>query len=143
MNVLFFEHLLGYVDLGVVSFGIQTDVIYLDCISNLSQGINTKTMEKGTKVVNTRQRTVREMSILGKKVMLSIQVRKFKSPTGSFFWESLSMVRASSHYTKRYEEYLFDGCKGSDMQRIALREGLSHDSVMGIYHLYAKKNSRP
>ncbi|MFT5916408.1 MAG: hypothetical protein ACI81T_002917, partial [Bacteroidia bacterium] len=98
MNVLFFEHLLGYVDLGVVSFDIQTDVIYLDCISNLSQGINTKTMEKGTKVVNTRQRTVREMSILGKKVMLSIQVRKFKSPTGSFFWESLSMVRAGSHY---------------------------------------------
>ena len=85
MNAMFFEHLLGYVDLGVVSFDIQTDAIYLDCISNLSQGINTKTMEKGTKVVNTRQRTVREMSILGKKVILSIQVPKIQVPNRLFF----------------------------------------------------------
>ncbi len=36
MNARFFERLLGYVDLGVVSFDIQTDAIYLNCISNLS-----------------------------------------------------------------------------------------------------------
>ena len=68
MAVLFFQQLLGYADLGIVNFKIQTDVIHLDCISNLPQGINTETMEKSTKVVDTRQRTVREMSILGKRV---------------------------------------------------------------------------
>ena len=82
---------------------------------------------------------VREMSILGKKVILNIQVRKFKTASNTFFWEELSMVRVGSHFTKRYEQYIFDSCKGSDMSRIALQEGVSPDSVMDIYHLYAKK----
>ena len=141
MNALFFEQLLGYADLGVVNFRVQADTFYLDCISNLSQGISTQTMEKSVKVVDTRQRVVREMSILGKKVILNIQVRKFKTSSNTFFWEELSMVRVGSHFTKRYEQYIFDSCQGSDMSRIALQEEVGLDSIMGIYHLYAKKNS--
>ena len=140
MNALFFEQLLGYPDLGVVNFRVQTNTIYLDCISNLSQGINTQTMEKSVKVIDTRQRVVREMSILGKKVVLNIQVRKFKNSSDNFFWEELSMIRMGSHFTKRYEQYIFNSCQGSDMSRIALQEKVGLDTIMGIYHLYAKKN---
>lgn len=143
MNALFFEQLLDYADLGIVNFRTQTDTIYLDCISNLSQGINLKTMEKSVKVIDTPQRIVREMSILGKKVILNIQVRKFKTSSNTFFWEELSMVRVGSHFTKRYEQYIFDSSQGSNMSRIALQEELWLDSIMGIYHLYAKKNSLP
>jgi hypothetical protein len=48
-------------------------------------------MEKSDKVVDTRQRTVREMSILGKSVILNIQVRKFKTSSNQYFWEELSI----------------------------------------------------
>jgi hypothetical protein len=143
MNSLFFEQLLGYLDLGVVDFRIDSTTIYLDCISNLSEGIDTQTMKKSEKVVDTRQRTVREMSILGKSVLLNIQVRKFKNSSGQYFWEELSMVRKGSHFTKRYETFIFESCKGSDVNRIAEQENLLLDSVLGIYHLYAKKNSQP
>lgn len=140
MHALFFEQLLGYPDLGVVNFHIEKDTITLDCISNLSQGIHIETMEKSDQVISTRQRTVREMPILGKKVVLHIQVRKFKSATGKYFWESLSMVRSGSHFTKRYEQFIFESCQGSDMTRIAHQEAIAVDTVMGIFHLYAKKN---
>jgi Helix-turn-helix domain of transposase family ISL3 len=143
MNSLFFEQLLGYLDLGVVNFRVDSTTIYLDCISNLCVGINTQTMEKSDKVVDTRQRTVREMSILGKSVILNIQVRKFKTSSNQYFWEELSMVPKGSHFTKRYEEFIFESCKGSDMSRIAEQETLLLDSVLGIYHLHAKKNSQP
>jgi Helix-turn-helix domain of transposase family ISL3 len=143
MNSLFFEQLLGYLDLGVVTFRIDSTTIYLDCISNLSDGLDTQTMEKSNKVVDTRQRTVREMSILGKSVILNIQVRKFKTSSNKYFWEELSMVRKGSHFTKRYEKFIFESCKGSDMSRVAEQENILLDSVLGIYHLYAKKNSQP
>ena len=58
MNALFFEQLLGYPDLGVINFRVETSTIYIDCISNLSHGINTQTMEKSAKVIDTRQRVV-------------------------------------------------------------------------------------
>jgi hypothetical protein len=140
MNALFFEQLLGYADLGVVNFRTDSDTIYLDCISNLSEGLNLTTMEKSTTVISTRTRVVREMAILGKKVILNIQVRKYKSSSGKYYWEELSMSRAGSHFTKRYEQYIYESCRGSDMSRLAHQEDVGLDSIMGIYHLYAKKS---
>ena len=140
MDSIFFEQLLGYLDLGVFQVRVLSDGFHVDCYSNLAQGLGPKTLEKSDVVICKRQRVVRELSILGKAVTLHIQVRKFKSASGTYFWEELSVVRPHSHFTKRYETFIFESCKGTDMTNVAQKEGLSVDSVMGIFHLYAKKN---
>ncbi len=140
MDSKFFEQLLGYLDLGVLQVRILSDGFHVDCYSNLKQGLNFQTLEKSDIVLTKRERVVRELSILGKTVTLHIHVRKFKSPSGKYFWEELSMVRPHSHFTKRYEAFIFESCKGTDMTNVAQKEGLTVDTVMGIFHFYAKKN---
>jgi transposase len=140
MEAIFIEELLGYVDFQVGRVEEKSDGIHIYGCSRLETGLS-KNMELGKKVMDWREREVRELPILNRPVILHIRVRKFKTAQGDYFWEELSFVRPHSHFTKRYEEYIFTRSKGSDLSQVATQEGLTADTVQGIYHYYAQKNS--
>lgn len=83
---------------------------------------------------------MRDLPILGMQVHLHLESRKFARPSGGSFWERFSFIRSNSRMTSRYEEYLYDCCKGADIHYVASREGLGDDTVSQVFHLHAKKN---
>lgn len=110
--------------------------------SSLVSGLCTKDMEICTQVLARRERVIRDLSISGMSVYLHMTSRKFKKPSGGSFWEHFSFVRRGASMSKRYEQYLFDCCKGGDIHYVAIQQGLSDDSVSQVFHMHAKKNLR-
>lgn len=139
MDSRFIEDLLGYSELTVGKVEIQEGDLHIYCSSKLAQGISPN-LEQGTTVVSKRERQIQELPILNYRVILHVSVRKYKTISGTYYWEELSFVRAHSHYTKRYEAHLYQQCKGSDMSRVAQLSAIGLDTLQGIFHYYAKKN---
>ncbi|MCJ8336775.1 MAG: ISL3 family transposase [Epibacterium sp.] len=106
--------------------------------SKLSESICPKTMEKTSQVYQKRERIIRDLPILGKAVYIHLTTRQFKTSSG-YFWEQFSFSRKRGRFTYRYEEYIFESCKGADISYVAKQQGLNHDTVSGIFHAYSKK----
>lgn len=143
MDNFTFEHLLNYPTFTVCKVAISSDKIDIYGASALSEGFCSKNLEKSSKVVAKKERIFRHLSILDKPVFLHIQVRKFKLPTGGYFWEQLPFFGECCQMTKEYEQYLFRICKGRDSTDVARQEGLEVGSVRGIFDYYGKKSSNP
>jgi transposase len=140
MSSQFIEELLGYPELCVGKVEVIENTLHVYCSSRLERGISVD-LSQGETVVGYRERIISELPILNYAVLLHVTIRKYKTSTGHYYWEGLSFVRSHSHYTKRYEEHLYAQCKGSDISRVAHLAGIGSDTLQGIFHYYAKKNS--
>jgi Helix-turn-helix domain of transposase family ISL3 len=140
MSSQFIEELLGYPELFVSLVEVIDNRLHVYGSSCLERGISVD-LSQGETVVGYRERVIYELPILNYAVVLHLRVRKYKTSVGSYYWESLSFARSHSHYTKRYEEHLYAQCKGSDISRVADLSGIGVDTLQGIFHYYAKKNS--
>ena len=138
--MLISEKLFGLPELQLLRSEKKDGELHLWGRSSLKTGLCPASMEQSSKVLEKRERIVRDLPILGLRVYLHLESRKFSRPSGGCFWEQFSFIRSKSRMTSRYEEYLYDSCRGADIHYVASREGLGDDTVSQIFHLHAKKN---
>jgi transposase len=89
-------------------------------------------------VHDSKERWVRDLPWAGKRCALVLPVRRFKCASCRRpFTERLESVAPLARYTRRYEHYLFEQCRGTTIQAVHRREGLGYKAVEGVYYRLA------
>lgn len=85
---------------------------------------------------------VRDLSIFGRPTYLQVPRKQFYCQACQhYFTESLSFMEEGRHYTRRYEEHIYELVKHASIEQVSRLEGLSHERIRGIFtHQHAKKN---
>jgi transposase len=87
---------------------------------------------------DSKERWVRDVPWAGKRCALVLPARRFKcAHCRRPFTERLESVAPLARYTRRYEEYLFEQCRGTTIQAVHRREGLGYKAVEGVYYRLA------
>ena len=85
-------------------------------------------------------RTLRDLSIWGRQCWLRYAPRRFACATcHSTFVERVAWREVGFAHTVRYAEHIYERTRQQDIAQIAHDEGLSQDTVRGIFERWAKK----
>ena len=92
---------------------------------------------------DSKERWVRDLPWAGKRCALVLPTRRFKcAHCRRPFTERLASIAPLARYTRRYEQYLFEQCRGTTIQAVHRREGLGYKAVEGVYYrLAAQRHS--
>lgn len=88
---------------------------------------------------------LRDLSIFGQVTYLQVPRRQFYCRACQcYFTESLTFMEEGRHYTRRYEESIYQQVQLSSIEQVSRVEGLSSERIEGIFkHQYGlKKNER-
>jgi len=86
--------------------------------------------------------TLRDLAIWGRQCWLRYAPRRFVCATcHSTFVERVAWREPGLAYTQRYAEHIYERARHEDTAQVALSEGLSQDTVRGIFECWAKKRS--
>jgi transposase len=86
------------------------------------------------------EREVRDLPWAGKRCALVLPVRRFKCERCRRpFTERFAAIAPLARYTRRYEQYLFEQCRGTTIQAVHRREGLGYKAVEGVYYRLAAR----
>jgi transposase len=88
----------------------------------------------------SKERCVRDVPWAGQRTVLVISTRGFacdicRRP----FTERLEAIAPLARYTRRYEQYLFEQCRGTTIQAVHRREGLGYKAVEGVFYRMAAR----
>ena len=130
------NHLLGFPDLQVEHHHFDQDgTLFIEVrpIFPVAVCPDCKTISESLHDYDER-RQVRDCSVWGAPCYLVWRPRRFDcARCGKPFTELTSAAEPNRRFTRRYEQYIFRLCRGSDLSRVATLEGLSYDEVEGIY----------
>lgn len=89
-----------------------------------------------TSVLEYIPRRCRDLSISGKRVLISFEQRRFRCAgcCRSFVERLASSCSPGAHYTKRYEEWVVRQVRQSTVQDVAMAESLAWETVQNILH---------
>ena len=92
----------------------------------------------------SRPMVVRDLSIFGQATYLRVSRRQFYChDCQRYFTELLMFIEAGRHYTRRFEEYIYQQVQLSSIEQVSRVEGLSFDRIQGIFkHQYAQKKTK-
>lgn len=97
-------------------------------------------LKKRREINQSYNRKIRDLSITGKEVYLYLKVRQFYCPEcDRHFTEGFGFVDPSRTMTKRYEEYVYNLCKNSTIQKVSAQENIVWNSSDEIFRRYSKK----
>jgi transposase len=89
-------------------------------------------------VRNYTTRQVRDLDILGRQTILTIQSRQFECGLcNRYFLEDIEFVQGNHGLTKRYEAYVYKMSKDSCIQQVCLKEDLCWATLNAIHKQYA------
>lgn len=87
-------------------------------------------------------RLIRDCPVFGQETYLRVRTRRFKCPIdGHPFTEVLGWAAPNSHYTHRYEAYVFALCKRNTLLEVSRLEGLSEEVVERIFNRLGKEKA--
>jgi transposase len=93
-----------------------------------------------TQLHDSKERLVRDVPWAGKRCTLVIPARRFKcARCRRPFTERLDALAPQARYTRRYEHYLFEQCRGTTIQAVHRREGLGYKAVEGVFYRMAAR----
>ena len=134
-----FTQILGLKELEVISIETFEDRYELSVRGILAEGLYPKCRKRCSRIKSYSRRTIRDLPISGKRVVLDLEVRQFECSCGNFFKERFEFVRANKHLTIRYEEYLYFRCKGVDLSYLAQKEELDWKTINELFYSYSDK----
>ena len=134
--------LLGLAEFKVTHFEVEGRKLHLKCEHREQVAICPGCRELSTKLHQCKEREVRDLSIMGRRVILHFPNRRFwceccKSP----FTERLASIDWRRRQTRRYEYCIYKQCLDSDRKAVAEREGLSQSTVKDIFIKWAKRET--
>ncbi len=84
---------------------------------------------------------MRDLPLAGQVGYLAFSARRFQCEHGQRpFTETLEAVAPYARCTQRYEQYLFELCRGTTIQAVSRRERLGYRMVEGIYYRLAERS---
>jgi transposase len=121
----------------------QTDTeVFIYCSGIFNEAICKECKEKCKRVTKYYERTIRDLSIFGKRTLLKLENRQYCcQKCFTYFNENFDFVLPKYEMTERYREYIFHSCKGQDINQVADKEGISWDVVNTIFQTWIKKKT--
>jgi transposase len=117
--------------------------LHLHCYSILEETICPHCLKKLSFVKKKDVRIVRDLPITGNIVELHLISRQFHcTDCNRYVHEHFDFVDSSRSMTKRYQQYVYQCCKNSSIERVVLQENIVWDSVQSIFTRYAKKETQ-
>ncbi len=137
---LLFSILLDLNELTFENIIVEDRVIRVYCESKFSEVYCPGTATKCHKVNQTFDREIRDLSISGKRVILHLKVRQLYNPDDDcYFTERFHFLEPNQFQTVRYQQYVYESCKDSGLQRVVLQEDLCWKTVNSIFKKFAKR----
>lgn len=132
--------LLDLPELRVTHFEIEDDELHLKCEHHFDIAQCPRCHHISEQVHQQKERCVRDLSLLGKRVRLYFTSRRFDCEHCQRpFTEGLPSMTHRRRQTRRYEEFVYRQCLVSDRKAIARQEHLSESTVKDIFVKWAKK----
>lgn len=92
------------------------------------------------KLVDLTPKVYRDLDLIGRSCYIEIDLRRFECrDCFCTFTESLSFVASYRHFTKRFEQEIYECCRETTAAYTAKRFGISDKTVTEIYHTIAKQ----
>jgi transposase len=121
-----------------LEFDAQRDLLLVLCHPRYDLAVCPTCDTVATQLHDRKERWVRDVPWAGKRCALVIPTRRFKCVRCRRpFTERLESVAPLARYTRRYEHYLFEQCRGTTIQAVHRREGLGYKAVEGVYYRLA------
>lgn len=138
------DALLKFPNVTVESCTQQSNEVFLK-LGFLTEEANCPHCEKkSTELHQERPILIRDLAIFGQATYLKVPRRQFYCHACQrYFTEALSFVDEGRHYTRRYEESIYQQVQLSSIEQVSRVEGLSFDRIQGIFkHQYAQKKTK-
>lgn len=96
--------------------------------------------QPSTTIRSYTSRKVRDLDILGRKTLLTLQSRQFECPDcHRFFIEDVGFVEGNRGLTQRYEAYLYKMSLDTTIQQVSLKEDICWATVNRIHEQYSQE----
>lgn len=94
------------------------------------------------KINQHRPLQVRDLSILGKFTVLTLERRQFKCERcQKYFTEAMDFIDCDRHSTQRYQEHIYQRVKAANITQVARDENLTYDRIKSIFDQQFKKTN--
>ena len=121
-----------------LEYDAHRDLLLVFCHPRYDLAVCSTCDTVSAQVHDRKERWVRDVPWAGKRCALVIPARRFKcARCRRPFTERLEAVAPLARYTRRYEHYLFEQCRGTTIQAVHRREGLGYKAVEGVYYRLA------
>ncbi len=121
-----------------LEYDAHLDLLLVFCHPRYDVAICSTCDTVSAQVHDSKERWVRDLPWAGKHCALVIPARRFKcARCRRPFTERLEAVAPLARYTRRYEHYLFEQCRGTTIQAVHRRERLGYKAVEGVYYRLA------
>lgn len=91
----------------------------------------------------SRPLSVRDLPIFGKITILQINRRQFKCEhCQKYFTESIDFIDFDRHSTIRYQEYIYNRVKTSNITQVARDENLTYDRIKSIFDVQFERKKK-
>jgi transposase len=135
-----FEELLNLAQVEVEEVMIETTTIHIHIHSKLEISYCPHCLGKNEQVNQSHLRQIRDLPLMGKKVILHLKSRQFICPSCKrYYHERFDFVEPSETVTKRYSESVFKLCNGIELQHIVVIEDLCWQTVNRIFCKFGSK----
>jgi transposase len=137
--------LLGLPNVTAVSYQLVTaERIEVHIESSLDTAVCPDCQRVSTQHHDTAEpQALRDLSIWDRQCWLRYAPRRFTCATcHSTFVERVAWREPGFAHTLRYAQHIYERTRHQDMAQVAQDEGLSQDTVRGIFERWAKKRSR-
>ena len=138
------DELLGLPNVKAVSYQLTSAERIEVCIaSRLDAAVCPHCQQVSTQMHDTAEpQTLRDLAIWGRQCWLRYAARRFACATcHNTFVERVAWREPGLAHTLRYAQHIYERTQHEDIAQVALDEGLSQDTVRGIFERWAKKRS--
>jgi transposase len=136
----FLESALGVKELAVQNFRAGGSGVFLECKLLIRKSPCPECEKIAEQVNQYIQRQLRDLSVFGQPCYLIFEEIQYECEKCSHTWiGELNFTDKNRLYTNRYEEYIYELCKGNTLSRAAELESLSYEIVEGIYNRVAQR----
>jgi len=123
-----------------LEYDAQLDLLLVVCHPRYDVAVCPTCDTVSAQVHDSNARRVRDVPWAGKRCSLVLPARRFKcARCRRPFTEPHAALAPRARYTRRYEDYLFEQCRGTTIQAVHRREGLGYKAVEGAFYRMAAR----
>lgn len=135
-----YETLLDIPLLSVTGVKIESNKVVISCESKLGSAHCPSCLQACSKVNQSYQRDVRDLSISGRSVHLELRTRQFIcEDCNRTFQEQFAFVSKYERMTIRYENFIYKRCIGAAIKYVSIQEDLEWHRVNRIFKKWSNK----
>ncbi len=129
-----YEDLLRLPEITVTSVETTPEAIAIYCESKFSQAHCPLCLKPCSSINQSYERTLRDLSISGRRVTLHLTTCQFLCPDcDRFFYERFQLAETNAQMTRRYEDFVYKRCIGVELQYVVTQEDLCWKTVARIF----------